>query len=162
MCQQNTVITETGFNWYSLIKDFLPPFVAAIAMYVSLKALSNTKREKRVAFMTDVDKQLIDNPRLWTMFDNHFLINDKTKNDQELRAKIDGLCYLILNNLEVAYNTSSRYSSAREAWKNYYVDLCETSTKFKAIAQYSISKRLYSKKFLKFLTDNIPQDYNNQ
>lgn len=140
---------------YDAVKDVVPIILAGLALAVSVNVASNSSRDRRVNFICEVDKMMIETPELWAMYDNHYLSSKALKEDLQLAGKIDALCYYILNNLEIAYKANHWYSPQRnawrKAWRNYLKELYTNSTRFKVAVDYSVKNELYSINFLTFL-----------
>lgn len=65
------LLDKNDFNIIDYIKDYGPILLALIAIIFSYLTLSNDRSYKNLAFLSEVDKMLIENPSLWAIYDEN-------------------------------------------------------------------------------------------
>ena len=128
-------LTEQESPWK--VEWILPLIVSLVALWFSIQAFGRDKSYQNVAFLSEVDKLLIEHPYLRGIYDDHlakFPVGKgmlKDVSQEEYDGKLYAYCYYLINNFEVIFKYSKPGSSNRKSWENYMVHLMRKSTLFK-------------------------------
>src|SRR5262249_21973721 len=119
------------------VTDWIAVILSSIAIVLSVTTLLMSRhfneistrraaRENHIKMLFDIGKTLVDNPRLWCIYDNHPL-NKTRQNSPEDDAKREAFIYQHLNLFELTHNyylhmiKRDRYDQDFwESW-NYYI-----------------------------------------
>jgi hypothetical protein len=119
------------FEW------LLPLVISSIALWFSIKAFGRDRSYQNAAFLSEVDKLLIEHPYLRGIYNSHYpkftpgtgMLEKVTQ--EEYDGKLYAYCYYLINNFEVIFKYSKKGSSNRVSWENYLIHLMKESDRFK-------------------------------
>lgn len=129
-------LQEKESDW-KFLEWLFPLAVSIIAMWFSIKAFSRDRSYQNTAFLSEVDKLLIEHPYLRGIYNIHYsdfkpgtgMLEKVTK--VEYDGKLYAYCYYLINNFEVIFKYSKKGSSNRISWENYMIHLMKESDLFK-------------------------------
>ena len=105
----------------------------------------------------DINKQLIANPMLWTIFDSHPLSVEKSNDPQE-KARREAFIYFWLNLFESihsdyhhVYRKSKINRSYWEAWDRYIRSFLSQSSEAQTIARLELTQQSFGKHYTGYL-----------
>ena len=135
--------------------------ISVLAVSLSLLVVIKEKWNKNLDFISEIDKQFIANPTLWSVYDSESENYPVPKQHpgvetaEERAGKLKALCYYKLNNFESVLLSTFPWSNTRKAWEAYMVHLIIESGLFKEIATEVSENYIYNvryrKKIKKFL-----------
>ncbi len=143
------------------LKDLSALVIAVIAVSLSLLVIIKEKWNKNLDFISEIDKQFISNPVLWSIYDierNKYPLSRKkrsTESPEERAGKLKAFCYYKLNNFESVLLSTFPWSNTRKTWEAYIVHLIVECSLFNEISievsENYIYNIKYRKKIKKFL-----------
>lgn len=145
-------------NW----KDFLGPAVSCVAAVLSLVFfLLNWRLARRLAnrgiyvegqkLLVEICKQLMDDPRLWTVYDESD--QEAPKGDIQFQGKLRGFAHLHLNMFEIMFLEAPRagifWENQSNVWVRYFKVTLSNSRPIRAVLEEPASKGIWSKRMVK-------------
>lgn len=130
-------LSEKESQW-KFLEWLLPLIVSILAFTLSYTALRRDNRYKHVAFLSEVDKLLVEHPYLRGIYDNqlqNFTVGKGTLKDctqVDYDTKLYAYCYYLINNFEVIFKHSKKGSTNSISWENYMKHLIKDSALFKS------------------------------
>lgn len=127
------------------IISFVITFVTVIFTYrFNRITIRNSAKQEHQKMLLDINKILITEPSLWTIYDNHIL-NSSVVRTPELEAKKDALIFYYLNFFDVVYEFYNKHiiqnkndKETWKAWNEYIVYFIQGSSQARGIVQRSL------------------------
>jgi len=96
---------------------------------------------KSTDFLLEMDKILIADPQLWSIYDSHYICKTIDANDLLFRAKKDALLYYITNFHEIIYENyqNNKNSPYWLSWNRIFIELLSDSLQLKEIIRIIIN-----------------------
>jgi hypothetical protein len=151
-----------------IISDILSVLAIGISIY-SLRVVekAKTKQEKNnnhLDFILEIDKMLIEEPRLWSIYESHEINRPPyiDPDDKLFKAKKDGFLYYILNCLEMVHieQTEAKNEEDLKVWEHwdlYFLKLALDSKRMVELMKESIADMHYTKSFTTYLACSVKQ-----
>jgi hypothetical protein len=126
------------------IISFCLTFLTVIFTYrFNRITIRNSAKQEHQKMLLDIDKILITEPSLWTIYDNHNL-NSTTVRTPELEAKKEALIFYYLNFFDVVYEFYNKHiiqnkndKETWKAWKEYMDSFIRGSSQARSIIKRS-------------------------
>jgi hypothetical protein len=145
------------FNIFSSLIGLLGLATAIGSIIFTYRSFQKEKSNRQIEFLSEIDKMLIDNPYLWTLYDTRkaqFTLSNNAKiTQQELDGQLDAFCYYHLNNFELVFLYPSANKETRKTWKDYMVHLIVSSTEFRQILTKESDGYIYNEPYRKQMKD---------
>lgn len=92
---------------------------------------------KSTNFLLELDKILIADPQLWSIYDSHYVCATVDSNDLLFRAKKDALLYYIINFHEIIYENyeNNKKSPYWMSWNRIFKELLSDSLQLKEMVR---------------------------
>lgn len=147
------------------IKDFITVILTVFSLVLGIVNLSFIRNleyrkgkesgsHKRINFLLEIDKLLLAEPKLWSIYDSHYITSSLNENDLELRAKKDALFYFILNSFEIIYEDHQLKGAEDNwaLWNRTFQELLKDSVRFREIISSIIDLHPnHPRPFIRFL-----------
>jgi hypothetical protein len=147
------------------LKDIIGPLISAVAAGFSIffagRAFRHTRKTadrsltlEAQKMLFEVDKQLISEPKLWSIYDDHPIVTATQDKSPEFQAKLEAFAYLHLNMFDVvilealdpAIGAEQRRS---RVWLDYFYDTVARSSVTRGILERPDSVQLFNPVLLK-------------
>ena len=109
--------------------------------------------------LLDIDKQLIEKPELWLIYDD-YPAPSGTQQDPWDRARREAFIYFHLNMYEAFFDFHRQLAPTWEAdkeyeksWKHYVKDFFDRSSEARKVWDIERTRKLYSTGFVSFIQD---------
>lgn len=138
--------------------EWLAPLIVSLfALWLSIKAFGRDKSYQNAAFLSEIDKLLIEHPYLRGIYTNQYhnyspgtgMLEKVTQ--AEYDGKLYAYCYYLINNFEVVFKYSRKGSSNRTSWENYMIHLLRESVLFKEKVKDAITNPIFDTSYQKEL-----------
>jgi hypothetical protein len=135
-------------------------FAAIIAtILLNSKSVRNAARIEHNNFFQEIDKRLIEDPLLWTVYNTPQLAGGLLRPITPLhKMKRKAFLYLHLNSYDSIFYFYDKLvwkgrvdKSTFESWSEYYKNLYNNSDEFQEIVKAAIEKKYYQKDFINHL-----------
>jgi hypothetical protein len=105
---------------------------------------------------------LMDQPKLWSIFDSHYINGEIDCGDLEFKAKKDAFIYYILNSFEIVFENFHKHPKTEnwDKWTNFFWLTFSDSLRFREIIRQEIASQTYSNEYTSFL--NIHMEYHSE
>lgn len=151
---------EISFGLWLTI-SILAPSVAVVAAAFTItnnrKVIRNTSRQEHVRLFIEVDKQMLNDPELWAIYDGHEICKTFTDNVIK-KAKRKTFIFLILNCHDCIFdfynNTIWKSKTDKlywEHWDRLLKQFFFSSTEVREVATYAIKTKIYHEKFVQYM-----------
>ena len=158
-------MTKT-INAVQLITFALSVLAMIISLRISYRNWRYTETVMRYSIrnqytnaLFDIDRRLLDNPKLWAIYDNHPLAQQRSSDPEEV-ARREAFIYYHLNLFECVFQDYTGIPNPKEAEKQYWAAVMEWITVFlvnsseaREILRSGETRRIYSKQFTKRLDE---------
>jgi hypothetical protein len=138
------------FNVVTAVIALLSLLTSVGGIIYTYRSFQKEKSNKQIDFLSEIDKMLINNPYLWTLYDtrkSNFTItgcNNLEVGQQELDGQLEALCYFHLNNFELVFSYPSANMETRRTWSDYMVHLIVSSTRFREVMKKEADGYVYT------------------
>lgn len=149
-CTSDFDISTTSLCFLLFIKDFLAPICTVIAICIAVWAAKLVKKytsqQVHTKYLLDIDLKLIDNPELWTIYDDAHLKNIYNKENPCHKSKLEAFVYYhfnLFNMIYEHYNFPKSYKKlddVQKSWYNYIKDFFEKSSFAREIFNRDIAR----------------------
>ncbi len=152
----------------------LPIAISLIALIISIiVAFRNwwyneisvryTARNHYMSVLFDIDKQLISNPSLWSIYDNHSTGITKLTEATEV-GKRRAFIYFHINLFEIVFNDYNKVLHLNqtdrqfwESWKTYIKQFFTRSSEARQVFKESYTQGLYIQDYVSFINKIIEE-----
>ena len=151
----------------------IPIVISVISILISLiVAYGNAKyyevniryasRNHYMTVLFELDKQLINNPKLWAVYDTHPLSSSKLNETPEEKAKREAFIWFHFNLFESVFNDYNNVikltkvdSQFWESWKSNIELFLGNSLEARKLFKDSFSQRIFIKDYVTFMNEII-------
>lgn len=149
--------------WIAIISACIALFATYFSMRSYSKSIRNAARVEHNNFFQEIDKQLITDPLLWTVYNDPEILNGLVRPNTPLHfMKRKAFLYLHLNSYDSIFYFYHKIIIKNEidrstytSWNNYYRDLYRKSDEFRMIVNRAIELNYYQKGFIDHLKDYL-------
>lgn len=122
----------------------------------ALQTYMNNRSDSE-SLLIEIDKQLISEPRLWSLYDGHPLASS-TEMTPEMQARLQAFTYMMINMFFLSLDYYEHHdpqtaaaANSRKAWESYLEEVMHGSSRFRAIAINKRTHLLYTTSFVRTL-----------
>lgn len=126
----------------------IPVIISLLSLCLAIWAYLLTKRHKSYDFIFELNKLMIANPALWTIYDGEKdNFTGANPEEEKLKGMIKAQCYYIMNNYELILVNESKKNIA--GWKRYIVNLVNNSAAFRKWLDKEMNGEIFGDTFKK-------------
>ncbi|MBE2228511.1 MAG: hypothetical protein IAE93_14235 [Ignavibacteria bacterium] len=146
----DTIYTKNSTSYPPWYKNPIL-YTSLVSLIFALLAYNLTKKNKSYDFLFDFNKKLIDDPKLWAIYDSHLLqlFPVPTKPTEDQRCKFRALGFYLLNNFELVFSNTVFWSNSRIVWASYMCDIFRKSHIMRLLLYKNLNEKSRKKVMLK-------------
>jgi hypothetical protein len=133
--------------------------VGLLVWWFNQWSIRRSARQDHIGMLLDIDKQLIEKPELWLIYDD-YLAPSGVKNDPWDPARREAFIYLHLNMFEAFFDFHRQLAPLwvadeeyEKSWRHYIKDFFDRSSEARKVWDKQRARQLYSIGFVGFIQD---------
>lgn len=160
--ENSTSIYELLGVVVSLVAAILSGWFAFLSYRQTQKISDRGLNVEGTKMLLDIDRCLMDDPRLWACLDDHPVRNTEEFRDAEntpiFKAKLDAFAHFVLNTFEIVLSETRRPNDCADqylskVWRNFFTDTISKSTILRTILDRDESLRILHPNMIELYRD---------
>lgn len=145
--------------WAAIVSALLALAAIVATLALNSKSVRNSARVEHNSFFQEIDKQLVEDPYLWTVYNNPEVTGGLLRPNTPLhKMKRKAFLFMHMNSYDSIYYFYHKIilrkktdKSTLETWSEYYRYLYQHSDEFREVVHIAITKRYYQQDFINYL-----------